>query len=255
MNGGIIGVSNRSPRAAVNSRGLIQRSMRPMDSLSIPRTSGIYRITCIPTGKIYIGSSCHPFRRWIEHRRSLRAHCHCNLHLQRAWDKYGEDAFTFEVMEFVMPWSLVEREQYWIDKLKPFSPRGFNIGVKANSGSAGRKASPETRAKLSATHKGKPKSTEHRANISKSKRGTHYHFDNDKRFQPRGHTQTAEGVARRAALLSKRYIVVSPEGIEFEIKNLSQFCRENDLDMPSMLRLCVGGAKQHKGWKCRRIDG
>jgi hypothetical protein len=38
--------------------------------------------------------------------------------LQNAWNKYGEDNFYFSVLELVPDKDkLIEREQYWIDKL------------------------------------------------------------------------------------------------------------------------------------------
>lgn len=62
-------------------------------------TSGIYRITCVPTGNHYIGSSIHIEERWRQHRTEMRGGYHSNPHLQRSWNKYGEPAFTFVVLE------------------------------------------------------------------------------------------------------------------------------------------------------------
>ena len=127
-----------------------------MANNSIPKTSGIYKITCTVNGKIYIGSAVNLNRRWYEHQLYLQKHKHHNQHLQRAWDAYGQDAFTFEIMELVMPFVLFDRENYWLKTLKPYNHKiGFNIGHKAESGMAGREHSVETRAKISAANKGK----------------------------------------------------------------------------------------------------
>lgn len=63
----------------------------------IPRTSGVYQILCLPTGKVYVGSAVDLYGRWRDHRRYLRQGIHHNKYLQAAWDKYGEESFEFWV--------------------------------------------------------------------------------------------------------------------------------------------------------------
>src|SRR5260221_5069738 len=111
-------------------------------SEDIPKTSGIYKITCTVTRKIYIGSAINLRKRQHGHWGHFRRNTHYNLILQNAWNKYGESAFTFEVLELVLPMSLTAREQYWFHKLKPFGKRGYNIAPEAGS-SLGRKHTPE----------------------------------------------------------------------------------------------------------------
>lgn len=113
-----------------------------MANLSIPQTSGIYKITCTANGKLYVGSSVNIQRRWFDHRVGLRRGVHHNLHLQNAWNKYGEQSFTFEIIELVMPWSIIDREQYWLDALKPYDHAiGFNIATCARPSRSGSKLS------------------------------------------------------------------------------------------------------------------
>ena len=59
---------------------------------------GVYCIKNIDNGKSYIGSSVRLNRRLVEHKSRLRHGHHGNQHLQRAWDKYGEDAFATEIL-------------------------------------------------------------------------------------------------------------------------------------------------------------
>jgi hypothetical protein len=77
-------------------------------------------------------------RRWSHHKWSLQAGKHPNVHLQRAWSKYGQPAFVFEVLEQVQSWAVgeqVQREQWWFDQLKPeynlapvaFSTHGYQV--------------------------------------------------------------------------------------------------------------------------------
>lgn len=165
------------PRAWINLfRGSIMDSLYLHASKGnhnpVPPTSGIYKITCTITSKLYIGSALNLRRRKEEHFGLLHKNKHGNSHLQRAWNKYGEAAFIFEVIELVLPPFLLEREQHWLDKLHPFNEDGFNILSKAGSAlgykhtpeaiakiskaNVGRKASPETIEKLRQSHLGQP---------------------------------------------------------------------------------------------------
>ena len=51
-----------------------------------------------------------------------------------------------------------------------------------------------------------------------------------------------------AAALSKEYIITDPDGNDIRIVNLSEWCRNNDLDQGNMVRVANGKAKQHKGY-------
>lgn len=81
--------------------------------------SGIYKIENKINGKLYVGSTVNFTRRWWKHRALLRHGKHPNSHLQASWDKYGEDAFSFSIVEQCLNDSLLSREQFYIDKLRP----------------------------------------------------------------------------------------------------------------------------------------
>lgn len=224
-------------------------------STSIPKTSGIYKITCIPTGKIYIGSTNNLFRRWITHRRDLRGNYHRNSYLQHAWNKYGETVFLFEVIEFCSIENLIPREQYWLDTLNPFGESGFNIAIKVDSGMRGRKASSETRAKLSIAHKGKKFSAERNAKISAAKLGQKRSPETCAKIgaASKGRKFSVERNDKIRQAHAKEWVVIDPFGNRSIIKSLTRFCKENQLDMPTMLRVAKGRSKHHKGWKCEYI--
>ena len=64
------------------------------------KVSGIYTITNKITGKLYIGESLDIYRRWHdEHIPQLRKNCHYNKELQSDFNKYGEENFSFEILE------------------------------------------------------------------------------------------------------------------------------------------------------------
>ena len=77
--------------------------------------SGIYKITRIKTGEIYIGKSTDIKKRWGEHTKTaygVGSIAHSVLHTTIKKD--GIENFTFELLEEVPKEKLTEREKYWI---------------------------------------------------------------------------------------------------------------------------------------------
>lgn len=75
---------------------------------------GIYKITNLINNKIYIGQSIQLNKRISEHKRELKNNSHYNNHLQRAYNKYGIENFSFEIIENCTEDELYPRENYWI---------------------------------------------------------------------------------------------------------------------------------------------
>ena len=78
--------------------------------------SGIYKITCIKTGEIYIGRSTDIKSRWQQHCKSA-FNCGTIAHslLHTKMKQYGIEQFTFELVEQVPKDQLSERESFYID--------------------------------------------------------------------------------------------------------------------------------------------
>lgn len=72
----------------------------------------IYKITNTRNGKCYVGSTTKPLVRKFHHLARLRAGKHHSPKLQKAFRKYGADAFTFEVIEECAAEDLISREQH-----------------------------------------------------------------------------------------------------------------------------------------------
>lgn len=127
--------------------------------------SGIYKITCTANGRFYIGSAVKLRARWAIHTSDANKGKHHSKHFQRAWTKYGEGAFNFEVLLVCSKVDLLMYEQRAIDILKPefnASPSaGSTLGFKhteaqkqANSDRCKLlHGTPEARAKMSSAAK------------------------------------------------------------------------------------------------------
>lgn len=78
--------------------------------------SGIYKITCIKTGEIYIGKSTDVKSRWQQHCKSA-FNCGTIAHslLHTKMKQYGIENFTFELVEQVPKEQLSEREKFYIN--------------------------------------------------------------------------------------------------------------------------------------------
>lgn len=127
--------------------------------------SGIYIIRNLKNGKFYIGQAQDIRKRWAEHKWKLNGNFHTNNHLQSAWNKYGAKVFKFLVLEYCAIDKLNEREQVQLN-IHVLSDNCYNIALDAKAPFRGRKATEETRAKMSAARKGHEVSNETRRKIA-----------------------------------------------------------------------------------------
>ncbi len=259
---------------------------------SIPRASGIYKFTCIPTGGVYVGSAINLNRRHQSHVTELRGNRHANSYFQRTWNKYGEAAFRFDVIELVLESFLLEREQYWIDRLGACDrKRGFNILPKAGS-RLGHVASEETRRKLSIVRTGRKRPPHECAAIRErtsrdwivvDPSGIRYQVSGLKEFchehglsyggmrlVAKGKALSSSGwrcwsaesqppvflpkIKGKRKSYGKEYILTPPSGEPITICDLKTFCRENSLGYRNMTKVADGDRPHHKGWRCQRKE-
>lgn len=238
-------------------------------------STGIYRITCTVTEKVYIGSAVNIKIRMADHLSRLRKRTHKNSKLQRAWEKYGEHCFVFTTIEQCTKESLMSREQYWIDFYNAVK-KGFNISptafstigvvrpvgvykhseetrLKISLGNTGKKRGVEQgernrsifqgkllsdnhKQRISDVLKGRPKTDDHKAKISAANKG---------KKRPHARRVSKEYVA-------KKYKITDPNGNVYEAIGLPEFCKAHSLTRSTMSDLANGKIKQghHKGWCC-----
>lgn len=130
------------------------------------KISGIYKIINKINGKYYIGSSVDIIGkqgRFNNHVWKLLGNRHDNAHLQYAWNKYGNDAFVFEICELVDVQHLQKREQEYLDII-PNRNLVYNISFIADRV----EMTPDVKNKISLFYKGKPKTKEHALAIKKA---------------------------------------------------------------------------------------
>jgi group I intron endonuclease len=98
--------------------------------------SGVYKITNIVNKKFYIGSAKDFKKRFRSHLFNFKFG-KINRYLYRAGKKYGISNFYMSMVELCPIENLLEREQYYLDFLKPYNRNiGYNILPKSynNSG-------------------------------------------------------------------------------------------------------------------------
>jgi group I intron endonuclease len=99
------------------------------------KPAGVFQVKNTANGKILLGSSLNLEGPLNGHKFMLTIGRHRNEALQKDWDTYGPEKFTFEILEvvkekddpnFKLEDELTLIEQIWIEKLQPFGERGYN---------------------------------------------------------------------------------------------------------------------------------
>lgn len=91
---------------------------------------GVYIIINVVNKKVYVGSTTTSFsKRFYDHKRKLRNGTHNNEHLQKSWDKYGENSFVFKILEAIDDnVTIRKKEKYYINFYNACNRKyGYNI--------------------------------------------------------------------------------------------------------------------------------
>lgn len=90
--------------------------------------SCVYMITCTTNGKVYIGQSKNVGKRRYEHLRQLRNGEHHSTLLQADYDRFGEAAFTHEVIQKCSIFDVDQLEKKLIKERQSNNPdHGYNL--------------------------------------------------------------------------------------------------------------------------------
>jgi group I intron endonuclease len=90
--------------------------------------TGIYKITNVVNGKVYIGQSVNIEKRFINHKSSAynSKNKSYDYPLPRAIRKYGFENFQFEILEECSIDELNDKERWYIAQYHAHGPRGYN---------------------------------------------------------------------------------------------------------------------------------
>lgn len=193
---------------------------------------GVYMILHVASDTRYVGSSISTIaQRFGTHRYTLRNNKHRNPHLQAAWNKYGEDAFAFLVLENTPTADVLTAEARWYQQFKRAGLRLYNMKPGGQNSQLGLRHSDKTKQQMAKSHLGlKYKMTpEGSAKISEMNR---------RKLTPEV----------RAKIAHTWTGLIAPNGETHTIHNLLSFCRENALDMSAMRKVALGYVKSYKGW-------
>ncbi|MBN1550855.1 GIY-YIG nuclease family protein [bacterium] len=100
------------------------------------KQAGVFQVKNIANNKVLLGSSLNLDGPLNSHKFMLTIGSHRNKVLQHDWNEYGPDKFIFEILEVVkvkndpnfnLDDELTLLEQIWLEELKPFGERGYNI--------------------------------------------------------------------------------------------------------------------------------
>lgn len=111
---------------------------------------GVYKIANTVTGHCYVGQSQRIKKRRHEHFRLLRAGKHINPKLQHAFDKYGEQAFTWTLelqCENVNDLDAIE-EAFLSGRARFEEPNCYNIADFSKAPMRGKQHTSESKKKM-----------------------------------------------------------------------------------------------------------
>ena len=234
--------------------------------------AGTYKITNIVNNKIYVGATTLYKRRFKQHVDSLSKNKHSNCHLQNSYNKYGKDAFVFEVLEVVnenVKEKLQEKEQVLLDLYWDGCINCYNIKKAAKynysrSMPKGRKLTKEHKQNISKSQMGKSLSQEHKNKISENaKNNPNYGMRNKrcsdlhkkrisksrlgKKHWFYGKKKPEETIAKMRN--TYKCVLLSPDGtLHFGFIGLKRFAKTHNLSPAGLRFLITDERKSHKGW-------
>jgi group I intron endonuclease len=227
------------------------------------KESGIYEIRNNVNGKVYIGQSMDVNHRNKTEKYDLNRNEFHNAHLQSAWNKYGIDNFSFNILIYELDKEqLDEYEIAMIKFTKSHDPKyGYNKTFGGEGGKHtdetkkkiseskkgeknpnwGKKLSEEHRRKLLESNLGKKHSDETKAKISKTKTGTKgkKHSDETKRKISESH----QGEKFYGAKLTEKRVRMIKVMLRSDIKTHKQIAK-----LFGVTKQTIGDIKRGKSW-------
>lgn len=225
--------------------------------------SGVYIITNVKNGKIYVGSSITISRRWHDHKKLLRANKHRNRHLQNAWNKDGEISFLFNIVEVCDTDNLMEREQWWLDQtLCTNDCVGYNISPSAENNRGAKRTDEYKQRRSQLSQKVwegfinpqgngviitnlKKFCLENNLNVA-CMMSLSYGRGRLRKHRGWTHINSNKSTRRKTSAT-----FVDCSGIEMYVDNVSKWISENGYDRATVYRVIKGDRKSFNGWRIK----
>ena len=235
---------------------------------------GIYKIINVVNNKFYVGSAVDFTARKRRHWWALRSQRHVNKHLQAAWNKYGEAAFTFVIVEELTDSDdLLAAEDLWLKKHvgKDYC---YNLGTEAiafTRGWYGEKNSmwgktfvhtPEAKQRIAAASKSRVQSKEEKAKRRQSMKGHHVATSTRLKISAtlsgQGNFWYGKKRPDHGAKVSRAVVVTDPSGRSTEYPSILVLREELKLKPPTVNRALKSTKPlvrgPYKGWSFKYLD-
>lgn len=216
---------------------------------------GVYKIINRINNNCYIGSTTVNFkRRWKQHLTGLQTNTHTNQRLQRAFNKYGEEAFYLEIIEIIEDKDCIrDRERYWFTEIQPeyniLHVRDTDIHRLSKSHEKFRYhlVSPQgihfCITNLTAFAKENNLADSHLLSVVKGKLSYYKGW--------RGTVIKEDGSLLHPLNWEPKdkYHLISPEGIHQCVWNLKEFAEENNILQSNLRQVVIGTSRSEQGWR------
>jgi hypothetical protein len=139
---------------------------------------------------------------------------------------------------------IILQEHYKVVENPHFANRAYQTTTRFST--LGLFPSDETRKKLSRSHKGRTAWNKGMCVSDEVKEKI--------RQKNKGRKQTEEHKFKRTLKLAREFTLVDPYGRIVTGKNVSKFCRDNNLSIPHIFSVISGKRNHHKGWTIYKND-
>jgi len=199
----------------------------------------IYKATNTTNGKVYIGFDSNWPNRKYGHISNSDGNSSTKFH--RAIRKYGINNFNWEIVYQSKNGNHCKdvMENYFIQEYDSFK-NGYNMTL-GGDGTLGHKKTKKSKQKMKNNWKNKN------------------HFFNSQQFKDAVSQSTKKAMARPEVKEKQAYNrsfdwkITNKEGQIFFIRNLTQFCKDNNLSQGNMTEVSKGKRTHHKGWTCHKL--
>lgn len=224
--------------------------------------SGVYVFYNKLNGKRYVGSSKNLDHRRKCHYSDLKCQRNLNHNLQDDYNMFGKDAFGFKIIELCPEENLIEREQFWMDKLQPeyninkLAGKSVEEYARTDNALSKRVESWKRNHALGKHKKRNPvrligkDNPMYGKNLSNEQKKHLSEINTGERNPNWGLKRSKETRKKLSESNSKTYDgLVAPDGtIYAPIRFLSSFCELHGLGLTGAVAVLRGRHKQHKGW-------